>query len=119
MSDGAGPLLLKLLSAWNEPDGDARARILDEALGASFTYEDPDAPAPFEGADGMGQYLDVFLASLPDAAMLPMGSPQVTHGTAMVNVRLDRGGMPFARLVFVGHAGADGLTRVSRFVEGG
>ena len=116
---GAGEHLVTLLSAWNEADEDARAAILDEAVdAASFTYDDPDAPAAFEGVDGMAQYLSIIRQSLPDAVLLPMGSPQVSHGTAMVEARLDRNGVPFARLVFVGVGGADGLTRVARFVEG-
>jgi len=117
MAQGAGELLVQLLSAWNESDPDARATILDEAIGASFTYEDPHAPAPFEGRDGMAQFLTVFRDNLPDAMLLPMGSPQVTHGTAMVNARLDRDSIPFARLIFVGSAGEDGLGRVTGFVE--
>ena len=117
MADGAGEALLKLLSAWNEADDDARATILEEALGASFRYEDPHAPAPFEGREGMGQYLDIFRRNLPDAMLLPMGAPQVTHGTAMVNARLDRDGMPFARLIYVAAMGEDGLSRVTGFVE--
>ena len=118
MADGAGERLLKLLSAWNEGDGDARAAILEEALAASFTYEDPHAPKPFEGRDGMGDYLDIFLARIPDAELHPLGKPAVTHSTAMVEARLTRDGMPFARLRFVGTGGADGLTRVTGFVEG-
>ena len=34
MASGAGEALVTLLSAWNEADSDARAAILDEALGA-------------------------------------------------------------------------------------
>ena len=117
MTMGAGETLVRLLGAWNEADEDARATILEEALAASFTYEDPHAPNAFEGREGMAQYLDIFRQSLPDAALLPMGPPQVTHGTAMVNARLDRDGMPFARLIFVGAMGEDGLSRVTGFVE--
>ena len=113
----AGELLIETLSAWNEADREARAAILEKALSASFVYEDPHAPAPFEGRDGLGEYLTIFLDSLPDAALLPQGSPQVTHDTAMVQARLDRAGTPFARLVFVGVAGEDGLTRLTGFVD--
>ena len=118
MADASpGDLLLKLLTAWNAADAEARDTILDEALAASFTYEDPNAPAPMEGKTGMADYLDVFRRNLPDAMLLPSGAPMVTHSTAMAHARLDRGGEPFARLVFVGHAGPDGLTRVTGFVE--
>ena len=117
MARGAGELLVKLLSAWNEADADARAAILNEALGASFTYEDPHAPDPFEGAEGMSGYLEVFRQNLPDAVLLPIGTPQVTHGTAMTRARIDKNGAPFASLLFVGTGGADGLTRVTGFVE--
>ncbi len=117
MSGDAGAALVKLLSAWNEADSDASMAILDEALGASFIYEDPHAPAPFNGKDGMGEYLDIFLARLPDATLSPMTAPAVTHGTAMVNARLDRNGIPFARLIFVAQMGQDGLSRVTGFVE--
>ena len=110
-------LLLKLLSAWNEADADARRAILDEALGASFTYEDPNAPEPMTGADGMAQYLDIFRASLPDAVLLPQGAPAVTHGTAMARARIDRGGAPFARVLFVGSVSDGRLDRVTGFVE--
>jgi ketosteroid isomerase-like protein len=113
----AGETLVRLLSAWNEADADARAAILDEALGASFIYEDPNAPAPMEGKAGMAQYLDVFRQNVTDAVLLPQGSPAVTHGTAMVRARIDRGGSPFARLVFVGSAEDGRLTRVTGFVE--
>ncbi|MEM7487930.1 MAG: hypothetical protein AAF390_02270 [Pseudomonadota bacterium] len=112
-----GTALLKLLSAWNEADAGARETILDEALAASFTYEDPHAPAPFEGRDGMAEYLTVFRTNLPDAVLLPIGAPSVTHGTALARARLDRNGEPFAQLLFVGRADADGLTRVTGFVE--
>ncbi|MDB2407104.1 hypothetical protein N9W17_01050 [Jannaschia sp.] len=112
-----GEALLTLLSAWNEADAGSRETILDEALAASFTYEDPNAPAPMEGAAGMAQYLDVFRRNLPDAELLPQGAPDVTHGTAMVRARIDRDGMPFARLVFVGTAEGGRLTRVTGFVE--
>ncbi|PRY93329.1 hypothetical protein BCF33_2196 [Hasllibacter halocynthiae] len=115
---GAGDALLKLLSAWNEADGEARATILEEALAASSVYEDPNAPKPFEGPAGMAEYLDIFLARIPDAELHPMGRPAVTHSTAMVEARLDRDGMPFARLRFVGTMGEDGLARVTGFVEG-
>ncbi|WP_179378271.1 hypothetical protein [Jannaschia marina] len=114
---GAGDLLLKLLTAWNEADAGARETILDEALAASFTYEDPHAPAPFAGRDGMAEYLDVFRANLPDAILLPLGAPQVTHGTALARARIDRDGTPFAQILFVGTADDDGLTRVAGFVE--
>ena len=115
---GAGEHLVKLLSAWNEADEDARAAILDEALSAaSFTYDDPDAPAAFEGTGGMAQYLSIIRQSLPDAVLLPLGSPQVSHETALLRARLDRNGEPFAHLVFVGVGGDDGLTRAARFVE--
>ena len=117
MATGAGEVLVKLLSAWNEADAEARDAILDEALGASFTYEDPNAPAPMEGREGMRQYLTIFRDNLPDAVLLPMGSPQVTHGTAMVGARLDRNGEPFARLVFVGASEDGRLSRVTGFVE--
>ena len=116
--NGAGETLLKLLSVWNESDEGARAATLDEALGASFVYEDPHAPEPFEGREGMESYLSVFRANLPDAVLLPMGQPRVTHGTAMARARLDRGGAPFADLIFVGTMGEDGLARVAGFVEG-
>jgi hypothetical protein len=112
-----GEALLKLLSAWNEADAGARGTILNEALGASFTYEDPHAPEPIEGEDGMAEYLSTFLKALPDVTLLPLGSPSVTHGTAMVRARLDRNGEPFARLVFVGHAEDGRLGRVAGFVE--
>ena len=112
-----GDLLIKLLQAWNEADPGARETILDEALGASFTYCDPNAPAPFEGRDGMAQYLTIFRDNLPDAMLLPTGSPMVSHDTAMSHARLDRNGEPFARLIFVGTADADGLTRLTGFVE--
>lgn len=118
MAGGAGEGLLKLLTAWNEADGAARAAILEEALAASFVYEDPNAPKPFEGPEGMGEFLDVFLARIPDAELHPMGKPAVTHSTAMVEARLDRDGMPFARLRFVATGGEGGLTRVTGFVEG-
>ena len=117
MAAGAGEMLVRLLSAWNEADADARAEALDEALGASFTYEDPHAPAPFSGRDGMEQYLAIFRENLPDAVLLPLGAPQVTHDTAMVRARLDRNGEPFARLVFVGVTDGDRLSRVAGFVE--
>ena len=117
MAAGAGELLVKLLSAWNEADEATRDTILDEALGASFIYEDPHAPAPFEGRDGMAEYLTIFRTNLPDAMLLPMGSPSVTHGTALVRARLDRDGTPFAELMFIGQMGEDGLTRVTGFVE--
>ncbi|UWQ21652.1 hypothetical protein [Jannaschia sp. W003] len=117
MAGGAGETLVQLLSAWNEADADARAAILDEALAASFLYEDPHAPAPFRGADGMAQYLSIFRQNLPDAVLLPLGSPEVTHGTAMVRARLDRGGEPFAQLRYIGVMGEDGLARVAGFVE--
>ncbi len=110
-------MLVTLLSAWNEADADARATILDEALAASFLYEDPHAPAPFEGADGMAQYLTIFRTNLPDAMLLPLGTPQVTHGMAKVRARLNRGGEPFAELTFVAQAGDGGLVRVTGFVE--
>ncbi|TFL19402.1 nuclear transport factor 2 family protein [Jannaschia formosa] len=112
-----GETLLKLLSAWNEADAGSRETILDEALAASFTYEDPNAPAPLDGRDGMAEYLTTFLKALPDVVLLPQGAPQVTHGTAMVHARLDRDGAPFARLIFVGHAEDGRLTRVTGFVE--
>ncbi len=113
-----GQALLKLLSAWNEADTGARDSILDEALAASFTYEDPHAPAPFEGRDGMAEYLNIFRKNLPDAEMIPLGTPSVTHGTALAKARLDRSGAPFAQLIFVGTGGEGGLTRVTGFVEG-
>ena len=113
----AGETLTRLLTAWNEADAETRDEILDEALGASFTYEDPHAPDPFEGKDGMARYLEIFHTNLPDAELLPMGAPQVTHGTALVHTRLDRDGMPFARIVFVGTMGEGGLARVAGFVE--
>ncbi|MGB3553686.1 MAG: hypothetical protein WBA25_03485 [Jannaschia sp.] len=112
-----GALLLTLLSAWNEADAGARDEKLDEALAASFIYEDPNAPAPFEGRGGMAEYLTIFRRNLPDALLLPLGAPQVTHGTAMTTARIDRDGAPFARMVFVGRARADGLTHVAGFVE--
>jgi hypothetical protein len=112
-----GDLLLKLLTAWNEAEEDARDAILDEALAASFTYEDPHAPEPMTGKDGMAQYLTIFRTNLPDAVLLPQGAPRVTHGTAMAHARIDRGGTPFARLVFVGAAEDGRLTRVTGFVE--
>ncbi|MCK0168121.1 hypothetical protein MWU52_11205 [Jannaschia sp. S6380] len=112
-----GEMLLKLLSAWNEADPGARDTILDEALAASFTYEDPHAPDPIQGAQGLAGFLTIFRKNLPDAILLPQGAPRVTHDTAMVAARLDRSGTPFARLVFVGSAGSDGLTRVTGFVE--
>ena len=117
MAEGAGELLLKLLSAWNEADADARAAILDEALGASFIYADPHAPEPLDGIDGMASYLAIFRENLPDAVLLPIGAPQVTHDTAMMRARIDKGGAPFADLLFVGTSGDDGLTRVTGFVE--
>ncbi|CUH38877.1 hypothetical protein JSE7799_01595 [Jannaschia seosinensis] len=117
MADGAGEMLLKLLSAWNEADAEARVAILNEALGASFTYEDPNAPSPFDGADGMADFLTIFRQNLPNAVLLPIGAPQVTHATAMTRARLDRDGTPFAMLTFVGTAGPDGLSRVTGFVE--
>ncbi|PWJ22116.1 nuclear transport factor 2 family protein [Jannaschia seohaensis] len=110
-------MLLKLLSAWNEADEGARETILDEALAASFTYEDPHAPEPFEGKDGMAGYLSTFLKALPDAVLLPQGAPDVTHGTALARARLDRNGAPFARLIFVGTTENGRLTRVTGFVE--
>jgi hypothetical protein len=113
----AGEMLVRLLSGWNEADAEARASILSEVLSDGFRYEDPHAPEPFEGAEGMAQYLGVFRENLPDAVLLPMGSPQVTHDTAMILARLDRGGEPFARLRFVGAAGEGGLARVTGFVE--
>ena len=114
----AGAHLTKLLSAWNEGDEGARRAILEEAISiASFTYEDPNAPSPFEGVDGMADYLSTFLKALPDATLLPLGSPAVTHGTAMVRARLDRSGTPFAELRFVGFGDGDGLSRVTGFVE--
>jgi ketosteroid isomerase-like protein len=109
--------LLKLLSAWNEADEGARETILDEALGASFTYEDPNAPAPMQGKAGMAQYLSIFRQNLPDAVLLPQGAPDVTHNTAMARARIDRNGAPFARLVFVGTVEDGRLTRVTGFVE--
>ena len=112
-----GEALLTLLSAWNEADAGARDTILDEALAASFTYEDPNAPEPIAGKDGMAGYLATFLAALPDVVLLPQGAPSVTHATAMARARLDRNGAPFARLVFVGTAEAGRLTRVTGFVE--
>ncbi|UWQ18688.1 hypothetical protein [Jannaschia sp. M317] len=112
-----GDLLLTLLSAWNEADAGARDTLLDEALAASFTYEDPHAPEPFVGAKGMGQYLTIFRRNLPDASLHPMAAPRVTHGTALVEARLDRNGLKFARLLFVGHAKDGVLTRVTGFVE--
>lgn len=118
MSDATpGDLLLKLLSAWNEADAGERDSILNEAVSASFTYEDPHAPAPFKGAEGMAQYLTIVRRNLPDAELNAMAAPQVTHGTAMVTARLDRNGHRFARLVFVGHAEDGALTRVTGFVE--
>ena len=114
----AGALLTKLLSAWNEADEGARRAILEEALAASSTYLDPNAPEPIEGVDGMAGFLEVFRRSLPDAVLLPQGSPMVSHGSAMMHARLDRGGEPFARLIFVGWAEGDGLSRVTGFVEG-
>ncbi|MEM8851031.1 MAG: hypothetical protein AAGE03_13480 [Pseudomonadota bacterium] len=112
-----GAKLLKLLSAWNEADAGTRDTILDEALAASFTYEDPHAPAPFDGKDGMAEYLAIFRKNLPDATLLPLGPPSVTHRTALTRARLDRSGTPFANLLFVGRAQADGLTRLTGFVE--
>ena len=114
----AGARLTKLLAAWNEGDEGARRAILEEAVSsASFTYEDPHAPSPYEGVDGMADYLSTFLKALPDATLLPLGSPAVTHGTAMVRARLDRNGEPFAELRFVGSVDGEGLTRVTGFVE--
>jgi hypothetical protein len=115
----SGEMLVRLLSAWNEADEDERDAILAEVLDDGFRYEDPHAPAPFEGPDGMAQYLSIFRENLPDAVLLPMGSPQVTHSTAMVSARIDRDGEPFARLVFVGAGGEGGLARVTGFVETG
>jgi hypothetical protein len=112
-----GAFLLKLLSAWNEADAGARDAILDEALGASFLYEDPHAPAPIEGRDGMAGYLAIFRSNLPDVTLQPLGRPSVTHGTAIVRARLDRDGAPFARLLFVGTVAAGGLSRVTGFEE--
>ena len=117
MAGDAGETLVKLLSAWNEAEPDARATILEEALAASFTYEDPHAPEPFKDAAGMGQFLDIFRRNLPDAVLLPLGSPSVTHSTAMVRARLDRDGAPFAELRFVGTMGDGGLARVTGFVD--
>ncbi|WGH80051.1 hypothetical protein [Jannaschia ovalis] len=112
-----GETLVTLLKAWNEADPGARDTILDEALGASFTYCDPNAPAPFEGREGMAQYLSIFRENLPDAVLLVTGAPMVSHDTAMAYARLDRSGEPFARLIFVGTADEGGLTRLTGFVE--
>ncbi|WP_299816469.1 hypothetical protein [uncultured Jannaschia sp.] len=112
-----GEALLRLLSAWNEADAEARAAILNEAFAASFTYEDPHAPAPITEAEGMAGYLKVFRDNLPDAVLLPVGTPQVTHRTALVRARIDRAGEPFARLVYVGTLDEDGLVHVAGFVE--
>jgi hypothetical protein len=112
-----GEMLVRLLSAWNEADAEERTAILSDVLAPGFRYEDPHAPQPFEGADGMAQYLSIFRENLPDAVLLPLGSPQVTHDTAMVSARIDRGGEAFARLVFVAAADEGGLCRVTGFVE--
>ena len=112
-----GETLLTLLSAWNEADAEARTAILDEALAVSFTYEDPHAPAPISDTGGMSAYLKIFRDNLPDAVLLPIGTPQVTHGTALVRARIDRSGEPFARLVYVGTLGEGGLAHVAGFVE--
>ncbi|MEM8823219.1 MAG: nuclear transport factor 2 family protein [Pseudomonadota bacterium] len=112
-----GQVLLKLLSAWNEADAEARDHILDEALAASFTYEDPHAPAPFQGKDGMAEYLTIFRTNLPDAVVLPLGAPSITHNTALARARLDRNGEPFASLIFIGTLDGGGLSRVTGFVE--
>jgi hypothetical protein len=65
----------------------------------------------------MAQFLDVFRTNLPDAVLLPQGAPSVTHRTALSRARIDRGGAPFAKLLFVGTLGEDGLSRVAGFVE--
>ena len=117
-TQGAGAALLTFLSAWNEADAEARRATLEEALAASSSYLDPNAPEPLEGPDGVAGFLDVFRRSLPDAVLVPQGTPLESHGSALIHARIDRAGAAFARLVFVGQMGADGLVRVTGFVEG-
>ena len=114
----AGERLVTLLSAWNEADADARAAILDGAASpASFTYDDGSTGRAFDGTAALGAFLEAFRGSLPDATLLPIGSPASTDRSAMVRARLDRSGETFAQLQYFAVADDDGLTHVAGFVE--
>ena len=79
-----------LLSAWNEPDADARAAIVAETASERVYYADPHLPTPTTSADGLLSFLATFRERVPDAELVVDGEPDVHHGHARVRFTLLR-----------------------------
>lgn len=106
--------LTRLLTAWNDPEAEGRAQILDDTLSADGVYySDPHLPEPAEGRAAFESYLEKFTGALPDGEM-ETGPVDEHHNHARVEFRILRAGQPLAQ----GHyfAELDGEGRVARLV---
>jgi hypothetical protein len=65
-------------AAWNEPDIEARRRLLEKAWAVDGTYTDPTVH--LEGREALVQHISGFLKSLPGARIAPTSRADVHHG---------------------------------------
>lgn len=106
--------LSRLLTAWNEPEAQHRAAILDGALSASGVYyADPHLPEPATDRTAFEDFLDKFTTALPDAE-LETGPVLVHHGHARVEAKLSRGDQIIAKGHYFADLDEDG--RVARLI---
>jgi hypothetical protein len=102
-------------AAWNEPDVDARRRLLEKAWADSGTYTDPTAH--LEGREALVQHISGFQKSLPGARIAPTSHTDVHHDMLRFSWRLLKAdGTTLTDGIDFGTLDADGkITRIVGF----
>ena len=77
--------LYTLFSAWGDPSPEARASKTDAAIGATFYYADPNAPAPLRTRDDYLAYIQMFSDMSPGATAKVVAVSE-KHGHARATV---------------------------------
>jgi hypothetical protein len=98
------------VNAWNEPDTDARRRLLESAWGDGATYTDPTAHVA--GRDALVAHIAGFQASMPGARIVATSGVDEHHGRVRFTWSLlGSDGSTVTEGIDFGEVGADGKLR--------
>lgn len=104
-----------LFTAWGDPTPEGRAEKTDAALGATFTYADPNTPNPITSRDDYLAHIANFVQMMPGAAA-QVEARSETHGSVRATVAFTRDGAVMMHGQYFGDTDDTGrLTRVVGF----
>ena len=112
-------LITEYLAAWNAPNSEARALLIDKVLAANCIYADSHLPQLIETRELHSSFIDQFKSKFPELKISLVATPDIHHGFFRFRWQLAQpNGDIFTQGIFFGEINQDNqITKLVGFVD--